>query len=128
MQMAMGSIMAGKYPSELERDNQLFPKFGDKNVFLAELLSASATMGWFFSYWYFGQANGLEQGSMSGNRCEKGRMSLVPTAETVMTAAVEHLSRIEPDPKRPYFMWLHLLDPLPNYLTISMCSVWGRKS
>ncbi|MEE2789114.1 MAG: sulfatase-like hydrolase/transferase [Myxococcota bacterium] len=119
MQMAMASLMAGKYPSEVTRDNRLFPVFGAENIFLAELLSNAGyhTAG-FPSHWYFGRSNGLEQGFNVWQPyvVEKGRMKMVPTAETVMTAAVEHLSRIEADPKRPYFMWLHIIDPLPNYL------------
>ena len=43
-------------------------------------------------------------------------MTSVPTAETVVTAAVEYLNRIEAGPGRSHFIWLHVIDPGPKYI------------
>ena len=119
MQMSLATIFSGRYPSELKTDGRYYSRFHDDNVLLAERLSERGyhTAG-FPSHWYFESRSGLEQGFNIWQPyvVEKGRMNIVPTAETVVTSAVEHLTRLEPDPNRPYFMWLHLRDPLPKYL------------
>ncbi len=118
-QMSVASIMSGRYPSELMRDRGFFPKFDQSNIFIAELLAESGfhTAG-FPSHWYFREESGFEQGFglWQPYAVERGRMRLVPTAETVVTAAVEHLHRLAPDPERPYFLWLHIIDPQPRYI------------
>ena len=119
MPLSLGSMMNGAYPSELVRSDSLYPGFGKENVFLAERLSSLGyqTAG-FPSHWYFDSASGFKQGFSIWQpyAVEKGRMENVPTAETVVTAAVEYLHSVPPDPARPFFIWLHLLDPAPLFL------------
>ena len=119
MPLSLAAIMNGTYPSELSRSRGSYPNFDDENLFLAERLSALGyqTAG-FPSHWYFDSKPGLEQGFdvWRPYAVEKGRMENVPTAETVITTAVEYLHSVAPDSQRPFFIWLHLLDPQSVYL------------
>jgi len=119
MPLSLAALMTGQYPSELIRTDSLYPTFGEQNQFLAERLSALGyqTAG-FPSHWYFDGVSGFKQGFniWQPYAVERGRMENVPTAETVVTTAIEYLQSVNPDPARPFFVWLHLLDPEPLFL------------
>ncbi len=120
MFISLASLMTGRYPSELERTRSTPPKYADSNVFLAKYLTE---LGYytaaFPSHWYFEEPQGLGSGFSLWQpySVEKGRMASVPTAETVVTAAVEYLNRLEANPGRSHFIWLHVIDPGPKYIT-----------
>ncbi len=116
---AIPAMLTGRYPSELWRDDAHFTTYSPRNVFLAETLGAAGyrTAG-FPSHWYFDPRYGLGQGFAVWQpyMTERGRMEKQPTAETVVVAAVESLQNSPPDPERPFFVWLHLLDPHKDYI------------
>lgn len=119
-QTALSAILSGRYPSELKRSRDFYPAYHQDNQFIAEVLSDEHFhTAAFPSHWYFRSGSGLEQGFniWQPYAVEKGRMRFVPTAETVVTAAVEHLYRLAPDPERPYLLWLHIIDPQPRYIS-----------
>lgn len=119
MPASMASLMTGRFPSELHRDFKETTKYMANNVFLAETL---ARQGYhtaaFPSHSYFSNETGFEQGFSHWQpyKISEGRQPYVPTAQRVVTSAFEHLGRLEPDPTKPYFLWLHIVDPQPNYL------------
>lgn len=116
---AIPALLTGRYPSELWRDDAHFTTYGPRNVFLAETLSeAGYRTAAFPSHWYFEPRYGLGQGFgvWQPYVAERGRMEKQPTAETVVVAAVESLQNSPPDRERPFFVWLHLLDPHKDYI------------
>ncbi len=116
---AIPALMTGRYPSELWRDDAHFTTYGPENIFLAETLAgAGYRTAAFPSHWYFAPRYGLGQGFTVWQpyTAERGRMEKQPTAETVVVAAVESLQSSPPDPDRPLFVWLHLLDPHKDYI------------
>lgn len=119
MQAALPSLLTGRHPSELARSDAEWPVFAPENVFLAEVLAGAGfrTLG-LPSHWFFEPRYGLGQGFelWQPYAVERGRMDAQPTAETVVVAAVEALQRTPPDPVRPFFAWLHLLDPQPPFI------------
>lgn len=122
MAPALGALLSGRYPSELWRDGGHDPVYGERNVFLAEILAEKGyRTAAFPSHWYFERrpgAPGLSQGFAVWQpyAAERGRMDEMPTAETVVLSAVEYLQRAEVDAARPFFVWLHLYDPQPAYI------------
>ena len=64
---------------------------------------------------------GLPNGRPTGLR---GVEPFVPSAETVISSAVEHLPVLEPNPQ-PYFFWLHIIDPQPKHLNHLDIPVFG---
>ncbi|MCA9537952.1 MAG: sulfatase-like hydrolase/transferase [Myxococcales bacterium] len=116
---ALPALFAGRYPSELLRDGEHFATYAEGNVFLAEVLAdAGYRTAGFPSHWYFDPRYGLAQGFAVWQPyfVEPGRMEKVATAETVVTAAVEHFRETDADAARPWFVWLHLLDPHKDYI------------
>lgn len=122
MAPALGGLLSGRFPSELWRDGGHDPVYGERNVFLAEVLAERGyRTAAFPSHWYFERrpgAPGLSQGFAVWQpyAAERGRMDEMPTAETVVLSAVEYLQRAEVDAARPFFVWLHLYDPQPAYI------------
>ncbi|MEE2757041.1 MAG: sulfatase-like hydrolase/transferase [Myxococcota bacterium] len=119
MPASIASLMAGRFPSELHRDFKETTTYLDTNVFLAEtLLRQGYHTAAFPSDSYFSNKTGFEQGFSHWQpyKISQGRQPFVPTAQRVVTSAFEHLGRLEPDPTKPYFLWLHIVDPQPNYL------------
>jgi choline-sulfatase len=119
MEASIAALLSGRFPSELSRNFAQATTFGSENLFLAETLAGKGYhTAAFVSHWYFDKASGLDQGFdlWQPYVVEKGRLPFVPTAETVVTSAIQHLNRLEPDRTKPFFLWLHIIDPQPNYL------------
>ena len=117
---AMPSLLTGRFPGELVRDGEHFTTYAAENVFLAELLHEKgyATSA-YPSHWYFLARYGLGQGfeTWQPYLVSERQMEKVATAEPVVVAAIKHLENVlTPNPSRPYFLWVHLLDPHKNYI------------
>ena len=115
------SLLTGRYPGELIRDGEHFTSYAPENVFLAEMLHEKGyqTSG-YPSHWYFQAKYGVGQGFETWQpyvEMER-RMEKVPCAEPVVVAALKHLDNVlTPTAGRPFFLWIHLLDPHKAYLT-----------
>ncbi|MCK6570507.1 sulfatase-like hydrolase/transferase [Myxococcota bacterium] len=117
---AMPSLLTGRYPGELLRDGEHFTTYGAENVFLAEILHEKgyATSA-YPSHWYFLARYGLGQGfeTWQPYMVSERKMEKVPTAEPVVVAVLKHLENVlTPNSERPFFLWVHLLDPHKNYI------------
>jgi arylsulfatase A-like enzyme len=117
---AMPSLLTGRYPGELIRDAEHFATYGPDNIFLAELLHEKGwTTSAYPSHWYFLSRYGLGQGfeTWQPYMVSERKMEKVPTAEPVVVAAIKHLENVLlPNPEKPWFLWVHLLDPHKNYI------------
>lgn len=116
------SMLTGRYPSELVRDDQHFSTYSAANIFVAEILQRRGyrTLG-FPAHWYFEPRYGLNQGfdTWAPFTVVARAMEDVPTAGPLVERATQALSRIDPlvEPDdQPYFLWIHMLDPHKNYL------------
>jgi choline-sulfatase len=126
---AMPSLLTGRYPGELLRDGEHFTTYGAENVFLAEILHEKgyATSA-YPSHWYFLARYGLGQGfeTWQPYMVSERKMEKVPTAEPVVVAALKHLENVlTPNAERPYFLWIHLLDPHKNYIDHEGVATFG---
>jgi choline-sulfatase len=127
---AMPSLLTGRYPGELLRDGEHFTTYGAENVFLAEILHEKgyATSA-YPSHWYFLARYGLGQGfeTWQPYMVSERKMEKVPTAEPVVVAALKHLENVlTPAAERPFFLWIHLLDPHKNYIDHDGITVFGE--
>lgn len=119
---SMGSMLTGRYATELYRDNRHFIRYRSKNVFVGEMLSDSGVAAHaIMSHWYFRKGNatklyeGFDQwrvvGLIKGNKS----MAEVSTSPLVSEAATEELGRMPAD--RPWVLLLHWLDPHRSYIS-----------
>ena len=119
MAASLASMFSSRYPSELVRTLADGIRYERSNDFLSEQLARSGFhTAAFPSHAYFSGRTGLSQGFALWQpyRISAGRQPFVPTSETVVTSAIEHLGRLEPDRRKPFFLWLHIVDPQPDYL------------
>lgn len=153
--MVIGPVMAGRWPSELPRAFKHFVEYDDEgNTMLAErlrdvgyLTAASA------AHWYLVRDTGLAQGFMRWRSYRVSRLKMyeVPTSAQITDTALmmlDHLSagRLPPkgdldaempdaaptiegvaeDAQRPWFLYLHYLDPHANYIKHPEIEPFGK--
>ena len=119
--MSLAGLMAGRYPGELSRDGRATSSFGSEVVMLAEVLSAAGfrTLG-VHGHVYFLGATGISQGfqdwrvlpRITLNPAKKGYVSDHKLATLAMTALDE---RAQKYPDKPFFAWIHFMDPHAAY-------------
>ncbi len=116
------SMLSGRYPSEMVRDDQHFSTYSAANVFVAEILQRRGyrTLG-FPAHWYFEPRYGLNQGFevWSPFTVVAREMEEVPTAGPLVQSATRALKHIDPlvgPDDKPFFLWVHMLDPHKSYL------------
>jgi len=117
MSAALPSILSGKYPSELLRDDGHFTRYGPENRFLAELLLEQGYQTAAFpGHWYFQRRYGLYQGWQSWNPLQipPEQMEGAATTGPLLEAALKWLKA--QDSKQPQLLWVHLFDPHREYL------------
>ena len=128
------AMMSGLFPTELYRDNSHFIRFGDENLFLAEMLQAEgrATRA-VLTHWYFERRkrSGLYQGfdtwNVVGTRWGK-QMEDASTSQLVTAEAMRQLEALRAE-ERPWLLWAHYLDPHKWYVFHDGFEKrWGRKS
>ncbi len=117
------SMLSGRYPTELTRDDAHFIHFAEDDTYLAEWLS---TAGYetraILTHWDFEKKTraGLDQGfarwTVVGTKWGK-QMEDVSTSEHVSAEALRQLAELAALPAdRPWFLWLHFLDPHKWYV------------
>ena len=139
--MVIGPMLAGRYPSELPRAYTHFVEYPDEgNVFLAERLRDAGYMtAGSASHWYLKRNSGLAQGCLRWRTVvtSRDKMYDMATSGLVTDNAIEMLSHLgkgrlpPPGPedegmpealpeveggRRPWFMYLHYVDPHANYI------------
>ena len=131
--ISIPAMLSGRYTSELFRDDGHFIRFDDNNRFLAEMLVEAGyqTRG-VLTHWYFekrkrsGLSQGFDHWTVVGTRWGKA-MEDVSTSELVSAEAVRQIDALED--KRPWFLWVHFLDPHKWYIDHpGFERRWGRKS
>jgi|GEM_PF-976951 len=133
MAASIAAIHTGRFPSELNRlhgDRALDDAYWEENTFLAEALEKKGYYtAAFLSHSYLNRPFGLKDGfaKWQPHGVERSREPFVPSAETVVSAAVEHLPILEPNPTQPYFFWLHVIDPQPQHLNHLDIPVFGGR-
>lgn len=140
---ALAPIMASRYPSEMPRSFHHFVYFPPENLFLAEILRdegyLTAASG---CHWYFDRKYGYDQGfdrwkayAVPGDQMEK-----IPTSKEATDTAIEFLTALEagalPDdgvdprkdvgPDKPWFLFVHYLDPHKHYIHHEGFEPFGR--
>jgi len=118
--ISIPAMLTGRYTSELFRDDAHFIRFDEKNVFLAERLNdAGIDTRAVVTHWYFEKKKkaGLDQGFRSwkvvGTKWGK-EMEDAATSHLVTDAGIAELQALPDD--KPYFLWLHYLDPHKWYI------------
>ena len=131
MAASIAAIQSGRFPSELSRlqgASDIDDAYWEDNTFLAEALESKGYYtAAFLSHSYLNRPLGLKDGfaKWQTHGIERSRELFVPSAETVISSAVEHLPVLEPNPTQPYFFWLHIIDPQPKHLNHLDIPVFG---
>ncbi|MBU0551687.1 sulfatase [Myxococcota bacterium] len=114
---ALPSLITGRYPSELIRDQRPRVSYSAENVTLAEVLGELGyeTAG-VCAHEDFEPRRGLGQGFAVWRPFIRppAEMARVETSGAVVTAALDYLSGRED--ARPLHLWLHLYDPDGAYI------------
>ncbi|MBN1946286.1 MAG: sulfatase-like hydrolase/transferase [Bradymonadales bacterium] len=125
---AVPPILASRWPSEMERSFDHFSRYGEGNLFLAEVLQEA---GYFtaasVSHWYFRPGYGFAQGFDRWREywVSQDRMERVPTSEQTADNAIAILEEYyqaeggegaEGEERPPYFLWIHFMDPHKLYI------------
>ena len=117
---AVPSMLTGRFPSELFRDAEHFTTYAPENLFVTEVLHGRGyRTAAYPSHWYFDPKYGLGQGFETWQPfvAPERQMEKVATAEPVVVAATKYLDNVlGPGGERPFFLWVHLLDPHKSYL------------
>ncbi len=122
---AIPPMLASRWPSEMIRSDHHFVRYGEDNLFVAELLrDAGYQTAASVAHWYFRERSGFTQGFedwreywVSGDRMEE-----VPTSEQVADNAIAFLderygaAQAAEGEAAPYFLWVHFLDPHKLYI------------
>jgi arylsulfatase A-like enzyme len=119
---SVGPLLIGKYGSETHRNWGHFNKFGEEDTFVAERLKRAGyhTMS-VQGHGYFGKWGGLERGfdvlDMSAAPPEGTAWDVdnLATSQKLSDAALKLLAAPE-NTQKPFFLWIHYLDPHADYL------------
>ena len=112
---SLGSMMAGRYFSEVARSDDLWTRLMPENVTLAERLQARgyATAA-VVTHRYLNTAYGFDQGFGRFINLAEGDPSALWSADRAVDEALELVTEHGDDP-RPLFVWLHLFEPHHPY-------------
>ncbi|MBI3202306.1 MAG: sulfatase [Myxococcales bacterium] len=129
---SVAAALSGKYPSTLKRSGYFFTKYPESNLFFPELLGAAgvhtlATHG--HMYMKKGH-NGMDQG-FSDWRIVDGLSFDAQTDNHVTSDKMTPLAIAQLDamPKgKPFFMYLHYMDPHDVYHQHKDSPVFGKKT
>jgi choline-sulfatase len=118
---SIGPLLIGKYPSETRRGYFHCNRFGKDETFVQERLqSAGVRTLSIQGHWYFTPEYGLGRGfdvlDLSASPAERrleGDKSV--NGDKLSDAAIQRLAQRE-NTQRPFFMWVHYLDPHADYV------------
>ena len=110
---SISSMMTGRYFSELSRSRKRFTKIYDDNDMLAERLGrAGYATAAITSHRYLSARYGYDQGFDTFVCVAKRRQRW--SADRAVDQAIAAIERLEQG-QRPWFLWLHLIDPHHPY-------------
>jgi choline-sulfatase len=117
---ALAPLFIGRYPTETQRDQQHFTRYGEANTFVAETLRAAGLhTGAVLPHWYFRKSSGLAQGferwDLDAIPRGPGHIDVQESSPAVTARALAMLG----DPAFTagrFFLWVHYLDPHREYL------------
>lgn len=118
---SVAGLLAGRYPSEMVRNGYFFTRWYPENLFFTEHLQARghATLG-AFAHAYFFPGTGIDQG-FSDHRVLPGTFLNNTTADNVTSERLHDLARrmlsgpvVEGE--KPFFAYVHFMDPHSPYL------------
>jgi arylsulfatase A-like enzyme len=118
---SLGPMLIGKYSSETHRPFDHFDRFGTDETFVQERLRRAGIRTLTAQgHWYFTPETGLARGF---DAADFSAMPRVPQAEgdrTVngdkLTDAAIHLLTVPENVARPFYLWVHYVDPHAAYV------------
>ncbi len=117
---SVGALLSGQYPSALYRDGWFFTGYSKSNLFFTEVLQDGGvrTMA-AHAHMYFKRGKNLEQGfdvweTVPGITFDPNTDNHV-TSEKTTTVAIDLLKKDE-NTSKPFFLWLHYMDPHDVYV------------
>lgn len=128
---SVAAALSGKYPSTLKRSGYFFTKYPESNLFFPELLQKAGvhTMSTHGHMYMRKGHNGLDQG-FSDWRIVEGLSFDAQTDNHVTSHKMTPLAIAQLDamPKdKPFFMYLHYMDPHDVYHQHKESPVFGKK-
>jgi arylsulfatase A-like enzyme len=129
---SVAAALSGKYPSMLKRSGYFFTKYPASNLFFPELLQKAGvhTMATHGHMYMKGGNNGLDQG-FDDWRVVDGLTFDAQTDNHVTSDKMTPLAiqQLEAAPKdKPFFMYLHYMDPHDVYHKHKESPDWGKKA
>ena len=118
---SMGPLLLGKYPSETSRTFDHFDRFGADETFVQERLrSAGIRTLTAQGHWYFKPDTGLGRGFDDADYSAEPRVPQMEGDRTVngdkLTDGAMALLAKPDNVARPFFMWVHYVDPHAAYV------------
>jgi arylsulfatase A-like enzyme len=117
---SVGAFLTSRYPSSLYRSGYFFTDYAKSNTFLAEVLQEHGirTMG-VHGHMYFGRGKQLDQGFDVWELVPKITFDATTDKNVTSDKMTDIGIRLLSDPAntgKPFFAWLHYLDPHDEYM------------
>ena len=118
--MSVGGLLAGRYPSELQRSGFFFSAYPDEELMFPELLQQAGVRTLAaHAHWYFDTKSGFRQGfdvyRMVDGIVEDNKKAVEITSPKHLALAQEILGS-KSDTAGQFFAWFHFVDPHDLYL------------
>lgn len=118
---SVGPMLLGKYPSETSRTFDHFDKFGTDETFVQERLRRSGIRTLTAQgHWYFRADTGIGRGFDEGDYSAAPKVPQMEGDRTVngdkLTDAAIGLLEKPENVARPFFLWVHYVDPHAAYV------------
>ena len=129
---SMPSLLSGRYSSEVYRSAHLWPIVYPENVLFSELLveagyRTAAVLSHNFFLPRFGLSQGFEHWDLGFVRQQARHRHAIPAAKTVTDRGIAYLNDTMQD-ERPFFLWLHYIDPHHPYIEHRLEVNFGRRA
>ena len=131
--MSLGGMLAGRYPSELERSGYFFEQYPDSVTMFPELLQKAGVRTLSaHAHFYFDKKSGFRQG-FDDYRMVPGLKENNKTDENITSPEHEALAEKMLSEKantgegKPFFAWFHFLDPHDEYMPHPGIGPYGKK-
>ncbi|MFO0659944.1 MAG: sulfatase [Polyangiaceae bacterium] len=130
---SIGGMLASKYPSEMFRSNDYFTRYLPDNLMFPEVLhdagvkTAAAQAHWSLrADWGYGE--GIDHYHMLPNMLHGRDADSQVTSQLLTPLAIQTLDEVSTEAKdKPFFMWVHYMDPHQKYRLHSDAPAWGSK-
>lgn len=128
---SVGGLLGGKYPSSLRRSGFFFTKYSAADTFFPELLQAAGvhTMAG-HAHMYMKRGNMMDQGFADWRVVDgidfDAQTDKHVTSQKLTPMAIEQLNAVKAD--KPFFMYLHYMDPHDVYVTHKEAPDWGKSA